>query len=67
MPHAANFETDLQFSPCISNVKENHTHVATNKLIKKGYREEIIFQGEESEQKMYWKPYDYLWIGRKKK
>ena len=36
------------------------------KLLKQGFREEVINQGARDEQKVFWKPYDYVWIGRKK-
>lgn len=46
----------------LDNLKEPQM----KKLLKQGFREEVINQGARDEQKVFWKPYDYVWIGRRK-
>ncbi len=37
-----------------------------NDLIKRKFNQEIIYKDTENEDRHFWKPYDYVWIGRKK-
>lgn len=35
-------------------------------LLDNGFQEEIVFEGETNQDRHFWKPYDYVWVGRKK-
>jgi len=35
-------------------------------LIKRKFNQEIIYKDTDNEERQFWKPYDYVWIGRNK-
>ena len=54
------FEWEIGYATTMQYEKlDNLTKSEIDKLINKGYREDIIIQGQVS-QKMYWKAYDYV-------
>jgi hypothetical protein len=61
-----NFEWSLNYATRDYFIKsDNLSESEIKNLIKRGFNQEIIYKDSENEEVHFWKPYDYVWIGRK--